>query len=100
MKVTLIYTETDPWALGMRAISAALREAGHQTHMVFLRSDEAQYSEEALRQTREEAAGSDIIGVTCLARGSEKAKQVIQAVRGTGAFIVWGGTHATLFPQD
>jgi anaerobic magnesium-protoporphyrin IX monomethyl ester cyclase len=100
MKVTLIYTEADPWALGMRAISAALRQAGHETHMVFLRDEGTTYSEEVLQGIRECVADAEMIGVTCLARGSEKAKQVIQAVRGTGAFIVWGGTHATLFPED
>jgi radical SAM superfamily enzyme YgiQ (UPF0313 family) len=100
MRITLIYTEADPWALGMRSLSAALRRAGHDCRMLFLSSEQVHCSELLLAQTRERVQGSDVVGLSCLARGSEKAKQVIRAIRPAGAFIVWGGTHATLFPED
>ena len=100
MRVTLISTETDPWALGMRVLSSVLLDKGHESRMAFLNTPAPYYSEQVLKSVADIAAGSGMIGISCLARGSEKAKQVIRALRPMGVPIVWGGIHATLFPED
>ena len=100
MQVSFIYTEEDPWALGMRSVSAVLRRAGHETKLLFLQSQEQRYQDVYLKRIREIVKDSDIIGLSCMARGSEKARQVIDYLRSGGALLVWGGIHATLFPED
>ena len=100
MRVTLISTEADHWALGMRILSSILLDGGHDPRMVFLSTNAPTCAESVLKDVAAIAAGSGLIGISCLARGSEKAKQVIRALRPLGIPIVWGGIHATLFPED
>lgn len=100
MRISLIYTEVDPWALGMRSVSAVLREAGHETRLFFLGEVEDRYSPQVLDMLEERVRGSDLVGVGCMARGSEKARQVLDRLRPTGVFTVWGGIHATIYPED
>jgi anaerobic magnesium-protoporphyrin IX monomethyl ester cyclase len=92
--------EADPWALGMRSISATLKQAGHESKCVFLRPEENGHCAKTLEKLREEASGAAVVGISSLARGSERAKDIIQCLRPLGPFIVWGGLHATLFPED
>ncbi len=100
MRVALIHTDSDPWALGMRSVSAVLKEAGHPTRIILMGSSERFYSQQVLEEAKEIAKDSDIIGISCVSRGSEKARQVIEHLRPLGKLIVWGGIHATLNPKE
>lgn len=100
MKVALLSTENDPWAMGLRSVSAALRRAGHRPTKVLCASESERYSDRMIEQIRERLAGFSVVGISCLARGSEKARQVIEALRPLKPLIVWGGVHATLDPRD
>ena len=99
MRVALLYTDNDPWALGMRNLSAALKKAGHHTKLILIGSNKKRYSNRVLEQTKELVKDSDIIGISCLSRGSDKARQVIEYLHPLDKFIVWGGIHATLNPE-
>jgi len=100
MKIVLISTDDDPWALGMRCVSAVLREAARPPRLIFMETEKASYSPKILAELDELVRDADIIGFSCLARGSERAKQVIRHLRPQKKFIVWGGVHACLAPED
>lgn len=100
MRISLIYTEVDPWALGMRSVAAVLRETGYEPRLFFLGTSEESYSSSTLKLIERGVNGSDVIGVSCMASGSEKARQVLERLRPSGAFTVWGGIHATIYPED
>lgn len=100
MRIVLISTDRDPWALGMRNISAVLKSAGQHTRLILMGSNKKLYSNQVLEETKELVKDSDIIGISCLSRGSDKTKQAIEYLRPLGMLIVWGGWHATLNPED
>lgn len=78
MDITLISTDTDVWALGLRGISAVLRAAGHHTCLIFMTTHDELYSEGNLEDLASLARNTDLVGVSCLSRGSVKAKQTIE----------------------
>jgi len=100
MHISLIYTDRDPWALGMRGLSSILKERGYHTRLIFMGSDGAKYPRGTLERARGLVKDSGLIGVSCLSRGSEKAKQVIQYLKPLQKPIIWGGLHATLNPDE
>ncbi|MFC1694299.1 B12-binding domain-containing radical SAM protein [Candidatus Latescibacterota bacterium] len=50
----------------------------------------------------EELAESDVLGLSCVSLYAEQAKQLISLVKEKNpeTFIVWGGPHATVMPED
>ncbi|MCE5257574.1 MAG: B12-binding domain-containing radical SAM protein [Chloroflexi bacterium] len=100
MEILLISTDIDVWVLGLRSISAVLRSAGHNISLVCMTSPEKLFSPSALDELTSLSRTKDIIGVSCLAQGSDKAEQVIEHLRPLGKLIVWGGVHASLFPEE
>jgi anaerobic magnesium-protoporphyrin IX monomethyl ester cyclase len=99
LEITLISTDMEVWALGLRSISAVLKAAGHHTRLVFMVTEEPLVSESALEDLVSLAESSALIGVSCLAQGSDKARQVIERLHQQGKLIVWGGVHASLNPE-
>ena len=100
MRIVLLYTDRDPWALGMRSVSSVLKKAGRPTRLIFAGSAERFYSPRVFEQAKNLVQDFDLIGISCLARGSEKAKQIIKHLRPLKKLIVWGGVHATLNPHE
>jgi len=100
MKIALIYVEADSWALGPRTVSAVLKNAGHNTKVILMGTEEHSFSQEALAEAKKLCTDVDLIGVSSFSRGSEKAKQIIQALKPLNKLIVWGGVHATLCPEE
>lgn len=100
MEILLLSTENDTWSLGLRSISAVLTAAGHRPRLVFMPTNERYYSEKILNDLALLASHTDIIGVSSLARGSEKAKQVIEFLHSKKKLIVWGGVHPSLNPEE
>ena len=100
MNVLLISTDKDVWALGLRSISAVLKAAGHHTSLVFMATEESIFPASTLDELISIARPADLIGVSCLAQGSDKAQQVIERLRWKGKMIAWGGVHASLNPEE
>ncbi|HEY3312586.1 MAG TPA: radical SAM protein [Anaerolineales bacterium] len=100
MDILLLSTDMDVWALGLRSVSAVLKAAGHNTRLVFMKTRERIFKKSELDEFAGLARQTDIIGVSCLAQGSEKAKQIIDSLRSQKKMIVWGGVHASLNPED
>jgi anaerobic magnesium-protoporphyrin IX monomethyl ester cyclase len=100
MNISLIHTETDPWALGIRNVSAMLKRGGHRTRLIIMGPSEQCYSPGACDALRELVRDSDIIGISSFSRGSDKAVQIADHLRPLKKFMVWGGVHATLNPEE
>lgn len=100
MHVTLIGVDDEVWASGLRGISAALRDAGHDTTMVFAGGARDDMDERAIDAISSLARDSAFIGVSSMSRGSKRAKWLIEGLRPSGKLIVWGGMHPTLYPED
>jgi len=96
----MISADNEIWAIGMRSISSTLREAGHRTTMIFAGESKASINETVLQQIAAIVGDSEIIGISSMSRGSERAKRLIEGLRPLGKLIVWGGMHPTLFPED
>ena len=100
MHITLISADDEIWASGLRIISSALREAGHETTMIFAGTFKATIDDSVKRKLASVAGGSGIIGISSMSHGSFRAKALIEALRPLGKLIVWGGMHPTLYPDD
>lgn len=100
MNITLISTETESWSFGLRSISATLKAAGYKTQLIFMGTNEQQYLCSHLEELTSLTEHSDIIGISCLARGSEKAIQIIRHLHLQKKMIIWGGVHACLNPAE
>lgn len=91
MSITLVHTERDAWALGLRSISAVLKAAGHVTQLAYMTTNEQQFSKENLADVASLARHANTIGVSCLAQGSAKATQHIESLRVQKKLTIWGG---------
>lgn len=99
MKITLIDTDSG-WAWGSRILSSILKQAGHQTRIILMRSGEQSYSPAVLGALTSLVSDSDVIGISCHSGGSDKARQVLAQLKQLQVLTVWGGIHATLNPQE
>jgi len=100
MHITMISADDEVWAIGMRSISSTLRQAGHQTTMIFAGASKAPINESVIQGIAAQVGDSEIIGISSMSRGSSRAKTLIEGLRPLGRVIVWGGIHPTLFPED
>lgn len=100
MKITLISTDADSWSLGIRAVSAVLRNAGHSTQIIFLPAEAPQYCPNTLAELNDLTAGADLAGISCLSRGYGRARQIANYLRTRKKLVVWGGVHASLNPRE
>jgi radical SAM superfamily enzyme YgiQ (UPF0313 family) len=103
MKITLISTSTYPSDQGIRTISSVLKRAGHQVKLVFMTLSEnysVNYSLSELKQLERLCVNSDIIGVNSFASTASRAKRIISYLKKLNKPIIYGGVHATIFPED
>ena len=99
MRITLIDTDS-VWAWGSRMISAVLKSHQHQTRIIMMMSDRPGYDAQELGALESLVAGSDLIGLSCHSKGSDKARAILQHLKRLGIPTVWGGIHATLNPEE
>lgn len=100
MQISLICADDDIWASGMRIISSVLRKAGHKTTMIFAGSPGVPIDRPVAQRIAELVGDSEIIGISSMSRGAQRAKELIEVLRPLGKLIIWGGMHPTLFPED
>jgi radical SAM superfamily enzyme YgiQ (UPF0313 family) len=103
-------TPPDLSAFGVRALSAYLRSAGHETRLVFIPGSIGKllpdgsfayhYSDAVTDRAAELCAGSDLVGVSFMTPYFDRAVQLTEAVRRTGVPVVWGGIHPTIKPAE
>lgn len=109
MKVILISPYPDLTSFGLRTLSACLKQAGHETRLVFLRlplrhdigATGPLYSEAALEDTVALCRDADLVGISLMSSFLPAAIEITTALRQANrAPIVWGGVHPTVCPED
>lgn len=105
MKIALISTNERSIEHGLRSISAYLQENGFETKMIFMpmfsRYGNENYSDKNLNDLLELIKDCQIIAFSCMSAYYNRTLQVIHFLRSKNkSFFVWGGIHATLFPES
>lgn len=103
MKVTLISTSTYPSDQGVRTVSSMLKSKGHEVKIVFMTLGEdysRNYYLSELKQLEKICQGSGLIGINAFASTTGRAEKVIKFFKKRfDVPMVYGGVHATLFPE-
>ncbi len=105
MHVVLISTFVQPVALGMRYISAYLKNAGHRVTCLFVcteRQGGSALDDSVMADIIEQCQNADIVGLSVMTNSYFRSCQITEALRkgGITAPILWGGTHATVAPEE
>jgi radical SAM superfamily enzyme YgiQ (UPF0313 family) len=109
MKVTLISPYFDVASIGLRIVSACLKQAGHHPQMVFLPQLEGGYQDDFLFKEKEKSvkdllevcSDSDLIGFTLMTNYYFRVAHLTKKLkRNLLQPIVWGGVHPTIRPQE
>ncbi len=106
MHVVLVSTYVYPIALGMRYVSAVLKRAGHRVTLLFLNSPPGRPEVEVSPALRDDfvdhCRGADVFGFSLMTNSFHRASHLTAILREAGlqAPVVWGGTHATVAPQE
>ena len=109
MKVTLISPYPDVTAIGVRILSANLRQAGHETRLIMLRDPfgdnvvpgTPRYSRRVINMLADLCRDSDLIGVSLMTNFFDNAVEITRGLRETLEIpIIWGGVHPTIRPEE
>jgi radical SAM superfamily enzyme YgiQ (UPF0313 family) len=109
MKITLISPYPDITSFGIRTISAYLKQAGHQTTLIFLPDPYGddivyglqRYDEHVLDGIIPLCDDSDMIGISLMTNFYEGAVQITQKLKSKlNKPILWGGVHPTIRPEE
>lgn len=111
MKMTFISLGASTDAIGIRILSALLRQKGHRTQLVFLptvadirrRSTRKaySYSPEVLGQLAELARNSQLVGFSVMTHHATIARGLTLALKAAlGIPVIWGGIHPTARPEE
>jgi anaerobic magnesium-protoporphyrin IX monomethyl ester cyclase len=96
----LILVSTSLVSLGIRSISAYLKDNGYSTRCVFLDQPETRlYGDNTLHDLERLCEDSQIVGISGIQAVQSKTQQVIETLRSPGRKIIVGGYDATLAPQ-
>jgi len=111
MKVALISPYSSITSLGVRLLSACLKEAGHEVKLVFapaypkayarIRFKDKPYREEALASLSDLCSDCGLIGVSLMTNFFQAAVQITETLHERiQSPIIWGGIHPTVCPEQ
>ena len=111
LKIGLISPYSNLSAIGLRYISASLRQAGYATRMIFLpdpdelhykaKTPPQQYAESVLQQVCDLCADLDLIGITVMSNFVGRARTLTDAIHARlNLPVIWGGIHPTVRPEE
>lgn len=101
IKLCLVALDNDYISIGLRKIAAIARRVYPNADFLNIASKNI-HSGKDLRFIAERIASADIACFSCMTAHAETAKNIIAAAKALnpGLFIVWGGVHAILCPED
>jgi len=102
MKITLISIYPDLRSVGIRIISACLKQEGHDVDLIFLLKEFTEkYAEKTMNDLVKLTKKSDLVGISLMTNFFDNAIQITQKLRENCNFpILWGGTHPTIRPEE
>ncbi|TEU12715.1 MAG: B12-binding domain-containing radical SAM protein [Anaerolineales bacterium] len=108
-KVVLISLDREIMCIGVRLLSACLRQAGHETRMIFLplRGSRRQngascpnYPQVVLDDIVELCQDADLVGLSLMTNQFLRAVAVTEHLkRELTVPVIWGGVHPTVSPE-
>jgi anaerobic magnesium-protoporphyrin IX monomethyl ester cyclase len=102
MNVLLISPHLEIKDYGIRMISACLKREEHNVTLVFLpREFSREYEEATLDELVQLSTGCDLIGISVMTNSFNNVAQMTSRLKQSLTVpIIWGGTHATIRPQE
>jgi anaerobic magnesium-protoporphyrin IX monomethyl ester cyclase len=100
MKIALVCTDNEELSLGMRIVSAAVKAADYKARLIFMETGDKAFSKKILDEMSALIFDCEVVGFSCLAQGSHKAKQALEFINQLQKKTIWGGVHASLNPDD
>jgi anaerobic magnesium-protoporphyrin IX monomethyl ester cyclase len=118
MRVLLVSVASTFSSFGFRKIAAAVRNHYPECHAYYVmpdnsyspinlifpgrKKDKPDFSPADFRKMAETLAEADVVGFSSMSDQAENTKKIIQELRliNPKVFIVWGGIHAILAPED
>ena len=101
MRIALVATYTHPLALGLRHISAFLKQRGDEVEIFFMRAKRAtagaDFASALLAELVERLRTADLIGMSLMTNTFHRASVLTGTIRTAGlkAPVIWGGPHPT-----
>jgi radical SAM superfamily enzyme YgiQ (UPF0313 family) len=101
-----VATHTHPISLGLRYVSAYLKQHGHQVQMIFMSSrrdtPKPDFSPALLGNFVDRLREADLIGMSLMTNTFVRACVLTEAIRKAGLKtpVIWGGTHPTVAPDE
>lgn len=112
MKITFISLGLSTDAIGLRILSALLKQCGYRCQLIFLPALEDvqrrrsmhtryQYSEGIMNQIIDLCKDSNLIGMSLMTHHKSVAVELTQRIRNSiSTPIIWGGIHPTASPEE
>ena len=101
MKIVLISADESRGGMGVRTLSACLRERGFETVIVLMANLESGYAGFRWDDLFALCKGADLIGVSFMTHAVDKAVEIKNRLsKITSAPILAGGIHASLAPES
>jgi len=102
MKVTFISPSMYVAAPGIRMISSCLKRAGHETKIIFIKTELGKRCDEKTADLVVKlAAESDLIGISLTTNFFEISAQITQKIKKElKTPVIWGGIHPTVSPEE
>lgn len=102
MKIALLSPYVNIFAIGERVLSAALKQHGHDVHLVFMpRSNRQYYSSRELDDVASHLRSYDLVGLSLMTNYFDNSVQLSQGIRQrTNVPIAWGGIHPSVRPEE
>ena len=93
MKITLISIYPDLRSVGIRIISACLKQEGHDVDLIFLLKEFTEkYAEKTMNDLVKLTKKSDLVGISLMTNFFDNAIQITQKLKESYNFpIIWGG---------
>jgi radical SAM superfamily enzyme YgiQ (UPF0313 family) len=98
LKVVLISTDENKFALGSRTLSSHLKENGIDSTLVIMDTEKESFHAFCWEDLYKICDGADLIGLSCMTHGLRKAIEIKNALKKMLPPIVIGGIHASLDP--
>ncbi|MDL1967038.1 MAG: cobalamin-dependent protein [Deltaproteobacteria bacterium] len=112
IQVSLISPYSNTLNLGLRIISAILRNSGYKTQMIFLPSHSSDsalnispfsnidYPETIIQQVVNITRDSSIIGISLMDNYMQVGIKLTQALKNKSNLVIWGGVLPSLNPEE
>jgi len=102
MKISLLSIYPDIQSFGIRTISACLKREGHEVDLLFLsREFRERFVDKTMDDLVKLTKGSNLIGISLMSNFWDNAVQITKKLKEHyNTPIVWGGTHATVRPDE